>query len=356
MDPTNNPMPTPSPEPNAEPVSNAVPEATPAPEPAPQAGTPVGPAEPGVAPVNPIINPGGNAVNPVVHPSGQGLAATDPIMRPEPAPAPDPIEEELKAPMKAAEPVPGSIGSAVSGPAGAPTEVPAENPFATSEPGAVPSVSFNDPAAQPQSGVDMGANAKPAKDKNNKTTLIILIAVAAVIVIALVVVLILQLTSGGSGSSSDTTINDETAIDEGEENEEETEVEELTDGTMSCTSDMSETELAKFAGATSGVVKVDAEFAGGVLSKITLTNLIAAAENGAETAPVEVEATTETEEVTDGTDGLMAEAEKKEITAAELTNDNTIEYYLDMRVDGDDLPYNAVRENYEDLDFVCEVL
>ena len=114
MDPTTNPIPTPNPAPSVPPVAPATPATS---------ATPVAPAAPvqPAAPVNPIINP--TPVNPVFQPSGSnGVAATDPITMPEPAPLTDPVEEELKAPMNAAAPVPGSIGSAVSGPEAATEE------------------------------------------------------------------------------------------------------------------------------------------------------------------------------------------------------------------------------------------
>ena len=86
-------------------------------------------------PVNPVVG-GGAPMNPAFNPAGGGLVgATDPITMPAPPKAPDPVEVELNAPFKAAAPVPGSIGSAISVPAG--------------EAGRTPSVSFNDPAANP---------------------------------------------------------------------------------------------------------------------------------------------------------------------------------------------------------------
>ena len=208
MDPTNNPTPTPSPAP--------APEPTPAPAPAPEAPAAPVPPEPPVAPeapaapvppepagpvnpvppVNPVVTPTG--ANPVFQPNG--VAATDPIMMPEQPKAPDPIEEELKAPMKAAAPVPGSIGSAVSGPEGVPAETPADNPFAGNP--QTPSVSFNDPATQPDPNAKPGTPA--GKKKTSKNTMIALVIVAAMIVIALVGVLIFTFmgdSSSGSGGS-----------------------------------------------------------------------------------------------------------------------------------------------------------
>ncbi len=116
---------------------------------------------------------------------------TTAISAPEGPKAPDPVEEELKAPFKAAAPVPGSIGSAVSVP---------------SEPGSPQSVAFNDPA---NAGNNlMTTNTAPAAKKNSildklmaktkmdKRTLILLIAVAATIVVLLIVVLIMLATGG----------------------------------------------------------------------------------------------------------------------------------------------------------------
>ena len=208
MDPTNNPTPTPEPGLDGGSESNMTPEtamdassvATPA-VPAESdmstgadapvgadmsAGTdalsgadmstePIAPSESIQPPVNPVINPtnGAAPVNPIIQPGGQGLAATDPIMRPEPAPAPDPVEEELKAPMKAAEPVPGSIGSAVSGPAGTSAEASVEQAFPENTSGQVPNVAFNDPATQPQPSAGAETGTKPAKKKNNKVIVLL---------------------------------------------------------------------------------------------------------------------------------------------------------------------------------------
>ena len=110
--------------------------------------------------------------------SGSGLADTAPLTMPDAPVAPDPVEEELKAPLKPADPVSGSIGSSISGPA-----------LNT------PSVAFNDPA-----NANMMANANtPAKKrgkkfggKMDKTTLILLCVVGGMVVVALIVVLVMQ--------------------------------------------------------------------------------------------------------------------------------------------------------------------
>ncbi|MBR2839795.1 hypothetical protein IKE82_00475 [Candidatus Saccharibacteria bacterium] len=238
MEPTNNPTPTTPtpptpPTPSPEPMVGPSPVDTGAPNPVGQPGVAAGMANPAVqsggmpgqAPTQPAVGP--SPVNPVVRPS---VGVTDPIMMPEKPQAPDPIEEELKAPMKAAGPVPGSIGSAVSGPVdgAAGAAVSAENPFANVDAGKTPSVSFNDPATQADANTT-NAQQPAAKKKANKVTLIALIAVAAVVVIVLIVILIMQLNSGGSSSntaSSNTNNSGSSSqtvpVDEPEEETEET--------------------------------------------------------------------------------------------------------------------------------------
>lgn len=212
MDPMNNQIPTPNPAPvspvapvpPAAPVSPAAPVA-PVPPVAPVApAAPVAPVAPAeqASPVNPVapaspamgeqpapvtVTPGQGVVNPAMSsmfvPGNGGLVgATDPITMPTPPKAPDPVEEELKAPFKAAEPVPGSIGSAVSVPAGM-----------TPEPGKSPNnVSFNDPAMMSSSM----PTAAPAKKQTSKTTLIALAVVAGLIVIALAIYLVMTMMQG----------------------------------------------------------------------------------------------------------------------------------------------------------------
>lgn len=175
------------------PTAPVNPVATPAPTPVTvPTQAPANQAAPTV-PVNPVINPAAQAaasVNPVFRPTGGGLvAATDPITMPNPPKAPDPIEEELKAPFKAADPVPGSIGSAISVPSGDTATAQGDNVAmnGASAP-QTPSVSFTDPAAEPTP-----VNNKPAKKKTSRSTLILLSVVAAMVVIALVAVLVVQL-------------------------------------------------------------------------------------------------------------------------------------------------------------------
>ena len=201
------------------------------------------------APVNPVVRPGGTNVAGVTNSAFQptslgGVAATEPIMMPEPASAPDPVEEELKAPMRAAGPVPGSIGSAVSGPeaAGAAFGVGAEpnnEPFAAAPQVKTPSVSFADPTMKPEDN----AAVKPAKKKSSKTTLIALIIVAMMVVIALAAVLFLQMNGGGlfpSGSSSGSNSNSNSATESVNGTTEETVVD---DDTSDDTIEESEVEV-----------------------------------------------------------------------------------------------------------------
>ncbi len=341
--PTPTPIPdsgaTPVPEPPATPVSElgaapAAPEspATPAPE------SPVAPVDVPMStpePVNPVVSPDvvGTPVNPVFQPGGpDGLSATDPIMQPEAPKAPDPVEEELKAPMKAAGPVPGSIGSAVSGPQSeSEAALPSDNPFANSSP-STPSVSFNDPAAE-QGGVGVPKAKKPV----NKTTLIVLCVVAGMIVIALVAILVMQLMSSQpSGNSSGGTGNN-TVVIENEEEEEEPEEEEEIDstvsiasGTMVCTKTIAGTEASAAGGATSGTTTVTVEFSDGMLTTISSSKTVSGTETPEQHQAVASELTLETA----STFNLSATNESGEL----------------------DLSIDAVKANYEDLDFVCEVL
>lgn len=131
----------------------------------------------------------GAANNPVFDPSA-------PLMMPEPVTPPDPEEEELKAPMKAAEPVPGSIGSAISM---------SGNEAAAAQP-QTPSVSFSDPATEAanmpamENPMAMNNPATPTKKKKfsfstkmDKKNLIMLCAVAGIVVLVLVIVLVMML-------------------------------------------------------------------------------------------------------------------------------------------------------------------
>ena len=257
MDPSNNTpaepnavaLETPATEPATSPEAPAAPAAEPAPvttEPTPVVSeTPAAPATPTTPvnadvanaalnpPVNPVVTPNTPQVGgaPVANAAAGGtmsmnqmfqtqpatkadvFAETTAIAVPEGPKAPDPVEEELKAPLKAAGPVPGSIGSAVSVPSeggatpnGAPAADPAANPM-TATPVAPAPANPADPAnpAAPANGMaanPAAPNAKKpsifdkltAKSKMNKKTLIILCAVAGVVLVALIIVLILVAT------------------------------------------------------------------------------------------------------------------------------------------------------------------
>lgn len=338
MDPMNNPTPTPNPEPAMPPAPEPAAPAEPAPAEPPVAPAPE-PVAPNPTPVNPVINPGANPepVNPVFQPGGQGgFAATDPIMQPEAPTPPDPVEEELKAPMQPAGPVPGSIGSAVSGgPTDAPAEAPAGNPFEAAPQNQTPSVSFTDPATQPDAAPAPAEAAKPA-NKNKKTTLIVLIAVAAVVVVVLVVILIISLMpQGGNSSSSQSNNTDNTEVIEPEEDEEAVV---SNTGTLSCTRNMTEQELVSINDAVSGAINISAEFDNGELTAISrVDSVVYSDEDASATEPVENEV--------------------HETKAADLNETSALNYYLPTTASGElDLTLDAVRANYEGLDFTCEVL
>ena len=225
MDPTN----TNSTQPAATPAEPAAPvapapaapaapaPASPIPSPASPVNeqpAPVAPVAPAAAPVNPdvanaalnppvppVVAPGANAApaaggsmsmnqmfQPQTAPAPGVIDDTTPISVPEGPKPPDPVEEELKQPLKAAGPVPGSIGSAVSMP---------------QQGGAQPqNVAFNDPANAGQNPMTADpaapAGKKPnildklmSKTKMNKTTLILLCVVAGLVVLVLVATLIM---------------------------------------------------------------------------------------------------------------------------------------------------------------------
>ena len=113
------------------------------------------------------------------------LSATDPITMPAPPKAPDPIEEELKAPFKAAGPVPGSIGSAVSMPG---------------DPNQNPNVAFNDPATMapnnsmmPKNGSFLSKLGLGGGKKMDKKTMIVLGVVLLLVVAGVVIVIVTAL-------------------------------------------------------------------------------------------------------------------------------------------------------------------
>lgn len=322
--------------------------------PSPVSSTPVNPvAQPGVG-TNPVYQPGQNI----------GVAATDPIMMPEPAPEPDPVEEELKAPMKAAEPVPGSIGSAVSMPSGGVSDgdngatMPAENPFAAAPKANTPSVSFTDPATQPDVNSSMqGAAPVPTKKKTDKKTLIILIAVALVVVVILAIVLIMQLVGGGDSGKA---VNPP-AIAENTDNDPENSPEnnpsggggagsdELIESTLSCTRSMTAEELLSYNGAVSGTVSVTANFVDEYLDTLSLSKSVMYGDGAA----------ANTDEIAANgtmTDGAV-QVSSQQIDAAGLKTGGGVDFELTTEVDGEDgLMLNSVQANYENLAYICEVL
>lgn len=122
------------------------------------------------------------AITPGITPSA--FSATEPVTAPtQPKPA-DPVEEELKAPLKAAEPVPGSIGSAIS--------VPAADGASVGVNHQTPSVAFNDPAMQ--QNLMAPVNQTRSQKKMSNTTMVLLVVLGVAIIAVLVVVLIKLLT------------------------------------------------------------------------------------------------------------------------------------------------------------------
>lgn len=351
MDPTNNPVPNQTPNLGAEPMGAPAtgpvqPTAPVAPvtPPAPVApATPAAPVAPAaqVAPAAPAA-PAAPVVPPVINPPVSGFqpggGAIDTILRPEPAPTPDPIEEELKAPMRAAEPAPGSIGSAVSGPVG--DIASAVNNSAPMGGGNMamgsnpqtPSVSFNDPATTPDAAAQ--PNMMAGKKSKNKT-LIILIVVAAMVVIALVGVLVMQFLTVPGDSTSQTpnnpvVIQPDTGTDNGEMT--------TAASTLSCTRNMTNAELVDINDAVSGNINISAEFADGQLTSVALArSVFYSDEDIANNEPTEL---------------AVEQAE-----AADLTATSALNYYLPVDSDGKvDLTLSGIQSHYESLDFVCQAL
>ncbi len=362
--------------PTPEPVVPAASEPAAPSTPEPAAPVVSGPVNPGIGATNPISGMGEPTVsipeptNPVVMPTQGGtnnespvgdlesvvnsfgapannftVSATDPIMMPDTAPKPDPVEEELKAPMKAAAPVPGSIGSAISGPTGgAAATMP--NPQENN----TPSVAFN------ETGMG-GSNATNPKEnkmgiKSNKTTLIALIAIASVIVIVLVIILIVTLNSGGSnsgtsnGDSGNTAPNPPAAINPDNETSDESEESDESDesngstlsNTLVCSRSMTEAEIARYNDVISGTYNITAEFdTDKILTNITLVeSVVYRDENVANNEPVEMDV--------------------HEAAAKDLTVSNGLTYFLDaVGADGNlDLSFDAIKTNYEVEDFTCD--
>ena len=202
--PADNAAPTPE-APAAAPEAPAAPTPAPAPE-APAAVPPVNADVANAAlnpPINPVVTPAAPgaapaapaptmSMNQMFQPQPQAAPAdvfdeTTAISRPEGPKAPDPVEEELKAPLKAAGPVPGSIGSAVSMPAenGAPAADVPTNPDGTN-----PMTANAAPSTKSNSFLDK----LMVKTKMSKKTLIISCAVAGVIVVLLIIILMMLAT------------------------------------------------------------------------------------------------------------------------------------------------------------------
>ncbi len=403
MDPTQNPIanpnpnPAPAPAPGADPVvsgASAMPNFAPA-SAAPASAAPAAPAASSPAPnpaagsvnpmgaptaadaqaataaagANPVIQPGGGAVNPV---QTEGLLATDPIMKPEPAPGPDPVQQELEAPMKAAAPVPGSIGSSISGD-GSQTAAPAgkkqafNNPFKKKE---TPSVAFNDPAMQnndPNAQGAAPAGNMPIKPKNNKTTLIVLIAVAAIVIIVLIVILIATATGGFGGSDSNRISTDEvnTEIEEPEEGETTETI------TVSCRRAMTPEEAATY-NVASGTISVVGSFDED--DELTMINVAKYSDEMTETTQtMETTESTETTETTaTGTTTTTTETTEKttapgdevgtaanlldssQIMIEDLTPDVVDNYYLTTDDSGEVVTTSREVQDYlESLAFTC---
>lgn len=179
--------------------------ASPAAAPAPTVSAPVSPAPanptapvtPGVTPEIPSANANGTmSMNQMFQPQPATQANVfdemTAISVPEGPKPPDPVEEELKAPLKAAEPVPGSIGSAVSMPPadGSQPQMNGVNEQMMANGVNPMAANANAPAGKKPSFLDNLVT----KTKMSKSTLILLAVVAGLVVVALIVILVLVAT------------------------------------------------------------------------------------------------------------------------------------------------------------------
>ena len=257
----------------------------------------------------------------------------DAILRPEPTPQPDPVEEELKAPMTPAAPAPGSIGSAVSGPADVMNDMADEGP--------IPSVSFNDPATQPDGQISSQPNAMDGGKKNSKT-LVILVVIAAMVVVALVGVLIMSIlnTPTEPAPSGSNTPNNAVVVDDDDDDNTASNSSTTTDTdkTLSCTRNLTKEELAEQNDAASGTLSISVEFVSNKLSKVALTkDVVTSDEDAIDNEPVDLKV--------------------EEATADQLTAANALNYYLPIKDDGTiDMTFSGIKAHYESLDFTCDAL
>ena len=292
---------------------------------------PVGPATQAAGPVPPVISPAA-----AFQPNAVGIAVTDPIMTAEQPKVVDPIEEELKAPMRAAGPVPGSIGSAVSVPA---DDMAGSAPVSSAiyngvSPNKDQNVSFSDPATNRAETT----NGLAPEKKKSKKTLVALIIIALLAVAALVVVLVMQLIGDNSSSSSSSPSSSSSSQSESSSSQE-SESETTTNmSTLSCARNMTNTEVILFNGAVSGTISVSVKFDEDKLDQISLVKSVVYSDSdGAKNEPVETEV--------------------HEATAEDLTGASAAIYYLPVNANNQVMDsLDAVRKNYESLDFVCKLL
>ena len=210
-------------------------------------------------------------------------------------------------------------------------------------------MAFNDPASQPDGG--MQATPAPAK-KTNKNTLIALIVVVILIVIGLAAVLLLQLmgseggstSNSGSSSSQNSTVADDTDTNTNANanTNTNTNANTVTPTTptigkvLNCERAMTATEVSENTSATSGTISVMVEFdTTDVLATVSLTKKY-----------------------------VGVDADEESIVKEE-TIDSSIDYLTPISAESFYLPidgtgalettYEEIEANYEVLDFICDV-
>lgn len=348
------PMSTPAPMPEPMPTPAPMPEPMPAPEPMPTPAPMPEPVAPAPVPTMPMENvfeaapADQNAFTAPMNPIGFG--ATEPLTEPEPVAAPDPVEEALRAPIKAADPVPGSIGSAVSMPAESGASVP---------PTPMNNVAFNSNPSTSFSSGSQDINMAPQK-KDNKIVLIALIAVAVIIAIILAIIML-----GANNKPANNSANNNNS------NVEPTPAPTPTPAkteTLACTQTMPSNVITNFSGAKFGEGNIIATFEDDAIVSILNKTMIeyadatsAAAQkvmfedmremdiemNGFEEDPFETKITVEKNIVYQETKADIADIDEKNASLINLD----IEDFDDLK----GITIDELQGYYEEQDFICVV-
>ena len=346
------PMPTPAPMPEPMPTPAPMPEPMPAPAPMPTPAPMPEPVAPAPVPTMPMENvfeaapADQNAFTAPMNPIGFG--ATEPLTEPEPVAAPDPVEEALRAPIKAADPVPGSIGSAVSMPAESGASVP---------PTPMNNVAFNSNPSTSFSSGSQDMNMAPQK-KDNKIVLIALIAVAVIIAIILAIIMLGANNKPANNSANNNSSNIEPTPDPVPAKVE----------TLTCTQTMPDDIVTNFSGAKSGEGNIIATFEDDAIVSISnrtmieYTNATSAAAQKVmledmRKMDIEMKGFTEDPFETKTTVEENAVFQETKADIADIDEENASLINLDTEAfkNLEDITIDELQGYYEEQDFICVV-